>query len=64
MVRGQRREECTGRLNMVLRWDVMEGGYGVDPETLLLKLCLPLTTLCSVDLVRTLERSFAGQDRG
>lgn len=49
---------------MVLRWDVMEGGYGVDPETLLLKLCLPLTTLCSVDLVRTLERSFAGQDRG
>jgi hypothetical protein len=64
VVRGQREEECTGRLSMILRWNLMEASYCVDPEKLVLELGLPLYTSFSVDLVRTLERMFAGQGGG
>jgi hypothetical protein len=64
VVRGEEREECTGKLSMMLRWDLMEASYGVDPEKLVLELDVNLPISFSVDLVRTLERRFAGQGGG
>lgn len=64
VVRGEEREECTGKLSMMLRWDLIEASYGVDPEKLVLELDVNLPMSFSVDLVRTLERRFAGQGGG